>query len=291
MGTAAGAVGIQGGEASYHHIFAMNHLPQGSDIRFCRTFPELFQGVSSGRLRSGIAAEGNNRKDGIPETHQALRTGDFFIVGEGYERIDHQLMGVRGSKLGGVREVHTQDHAREQCGKFLHSDRLPAGTTQINQDDTALSAQLVAEWADPSKVAIASPAAADLYGLEILAANVQDDADNMTRFLHLEHRNGQQPAETDDKSTILVDLKDRPGALYHALAPIYEEGVNLTGLRTYYKPNTGFDYEFLMEFGAGGLDPRTERIVKALGGMGQVINIGSYKSVPIPELTNGGASS
>ena len=210
------------------------------------------------------------------------------MVGEVYLRVQHQLLGIPGTTLDNVQEIHTQDHAMEQCGTFLHGGELHKGVRRIEQDDTAESARLVAQWQDPTKAAIASSAAGELHGLEVIRSNVQDDPDNITRFLHLERLNGQRPEPTDNKSSVLVRTKHLPGALVDVLLPFKEEDINVSNLHLGYVPNSPFDMRFLLEFDAGLLDARAKRALAVAGACAlELAVLGSYRSAEIPHSSNG----
>lgn len=276
-------VGIQGARGSYHDIVARRYFGVGAKLFYAKSFHELFKSLGRGEIVSAIAAVANNRKGPISETNQALLTGKYWVVGEGYLSVKHQLLGVPGATIADIKEIHTQDHAREQCSEFLHSQILPKDILQVDQEDTARSAELVAKLADPSKAAIASKEAGDVYGLEVLKADIQDDPDNITRFLQLELHDHHLANRDDDKATILLTTGQQPGALVDALRPLKDNDIDISTLHSSYVPNSAFEMRFILEVNCGLLDDGlVSAITKMVSNGCTVVPIGSFKRAIIP---------
>lgn len=284
-------IAIQGGEGSYHQEAAENHIAAVSpyigedhDIVFVPTFPEVFDGLAAGKYNRAVVAIANNRVGFIPEPHTRLirDSGSFRIVGETYVRVDHQLLGLPGARLSDIEEVHSQAPAIAQCLEYL-SKRLPNASI-VEQSDTALSAQLVSRRGNPHSAAIASKRAGIIHGLVPIESSIQDDRDNITRFVVLA-RTGDDVPElgVPNKTTWLLDTGQQAGALVSALMPFKEARISIESLHSLFVPNSAFDMQFWMEFDAGVQDERMVGIRQSLSEIGcSVKSLGSYVSRPVP---------
>lgn len=280
-------IGIQGGKGSYHEQAAQHYGQlQGSTLVYQPTFKQVFAGLEAGDYDRALVAIANNAVGFIhePYSHLVLDGGrQFSICGETYVRVEHHLLGLPGATLTGIRQVHSQAPALGQCTAFLQ-DQLD-GREVVEESDTALSAQRIAEWADPAKAAIASKRAGELYGLQSLAANIQDDPDNITRFLLVARADESLGISQANKTTCLLDTGQQPGALVTALLPFREAGVNISSLQSLFVPNSPFHMQFFLEFDAAATDPRTQRIQDWLHGLGCTMTmLGSYASQQVPIL-------
>ncbi len=156
--------------------------------------------------------------------------GELFILGEHFLRIRHQLLGLRGATVAGLKTVYSQSPALGQCRRVLHE----LGVTGHPWTDTAGSARHIAELCDPKAGAIASSLAGELYGLDVLMADVEDEPHNMTRFLIV----GREPddAPNDDSpviTTFIFRVRNVSAALYKAMGGFATNNVNMTKLESY----------------------------------------------------------
>jgi prephenate dehydratase len=165
----------------------------------------------------------------IADIHHLLPEAGLHIVGEHFLRIRHQLLGLKGARLEGLKRVFSQGPALAQCLKIIREMKLKAE----NWHDTAGSAHHVAELKDPSVAAIASSLAGQLYGLEILKANVEDESHNMTRFLIMSHEPDDAPNAGKIITTFVFRVRNVPAALYKAMGGFATNGVNMTKLESY----------------------------------------------------------
>lgn len=177
-------IGIQGGRASYHEQAALQLHPN-SEIRYYDTFHELFAALKVGNVNSIVCAISNTHIGRITESNVELNTlhGKYRVLHEIPLSISHSLLGMPGTTLAAIQNIYSQRPALDQCRETL-STLLP-NASLIETDDTALSAKLVAESSDPTKAAIASAAAGELYGLIPLRTSVQDDPENITNFIEI----------------------------------------------------------------------------------------------------------
>ena len=221
-------VAFQGEPGAYAHLAAREVLPHAVAVP-CPTFEDAAEAVRSGETDLCIIPVENSLMGRIADIHHLLPEAGLHIVGEHFLRIRHQLLGLRGAKLAGVKRVFSQGPALAQCLKVIRTLKLEAE----NWHDTAGSAHHVAELKDPTVAAIASSLAGELYGLDVLKANVEDESHNMTRFLIMAHEPDDAPNEGKIITTFVFRVRNVPAALYKAMGGFATNGVNMTKLESY----------------------------------------------------------
>lgn len=234
-------VAIQGVRGAFHEIAARETL--GSDIIAveCLTFRELVAATESGKADAALMAIENSVAGGILPNYSLLRNSQLQIVGEVYLRIVQNLLALPGETLESITEVESHPMAIQQCTDFLGDH--PSWRV-VESDDTALSARKIAEGNLTGKAAIGSSLAAELFGLQILAPEIESNKENYTRFLILTKKNGKVHNTTSDKASICFSAKHEPGALAAILRDIAECGVNLTMLHSLPKVGAKWEYVF-----------------------------------------------
>ncbi|PID31936.1 hypothetical protein CR970_02940 [Candidatus Saccharibacteria bacterium] len=280
-------LGIQGTPGSYHEQAALGYQPTAeNEIMYLPTFRDVFAALADGRCDQALVAVANNAIGFIHEPYSYI-TKDagktVRIVGETYVRAEHHLWGVQGAVLKDITHIHSQSPALQQCSRFLHDSVQDVEI--VEEADTALSAQKVAQWQDASRAAIASQRAGELHGLHKLAAAVQDEPDNITRFVLLQRAQDATKIEhgDHDKTTCLLQTTMRPGALASALVPFREAQVSISSLQSQFIPNSPFQMQFFIEFEAGLHDSRTTRVIDWLEGLGCTLSVlGTYAAEPVP---------
>ena len=222
-------VAFQGEPGAYANLAAREALPRAMAIPK-PTFEDAIQAVRDGSADLAIIPVENSLHGRIADIHHLLPDAGLFIVGEHFHRVRHQLLGVKGAKLAGVKTVFSQAPALGQCRKLIREMKL----TSHNWHDTAGSARHVAELNDPTASAIASSLAAEIYGLEVLKADVEDESHNMTRFLIMASAPDDAPADRGPViTTFIFRVRNVPAALYKALGGFATNGVNMTKLESY----------------------------------------------------------
>jgi prephenate dehydratase len=221
-------VAFQGEPGAYAHLAAREVLPHAVAVP-CPTFEDAAEAVRSGETDLCIIPVENSLMGRIADIHHLLPEAGLHIVGEHFLRIRHQLLGLKGAKLANVKRVFSQGPALAQCLKVIRTLKLKAE----NWHDTAGSAHHVAEMQDPSVAAIASSLAGELYGLEVLKANVEDESHNMTRFLIMAHEPDDAPNQGKIITTFVFRVRNVPAALYKAMGGFATNGVNMTKLESY----------------------------------------------------------
>ena len=221
-------VAFQGEPGAYANLAAREVLPHALAVP-CPTFEDAAEAVRSGETDLCIIPVENSLMGRIADIHHLLPDAGLHIVGEHFLRIQHQLLGLKGAKVEGLKRVFSQGPALAQCLKIIRELKLKAE----NWHDTAGSAHHVAELKDPSVAAIASSLAGQLYGLEVLRANVEDESHNMTRFLIMSREPDDAPNEGKIITTFVFRVRNVPAALYKAMGGFATNGVNVTKLESY----------------------------------------------------------
>jgi prephenate dehydratase len=199
----------------------------------CASFEDVFAAIQEGRADLGMIPIDNSLAGRVADIHHFLPKSGLHIVGEYFMPIHFHLMGVPGSSLESITSVHSHVHALGQCRRIISS----LGARAVTSGDTAGSAREVAEWGDPSRASLAPPLAASVYGLDVLAENVEDEDHNTTRFVVLsrEYAEAPEPTSADDMvvTTFVFRVRNLPAALYKALGGFATNGINMTKLEAY----------------------------------------------------------
>ncbi len=222
-------VSFQGRPGAYSDLACRAALP-GRPTLPCDTFEGAIDAVRSGAADLAMLPCENSLAGRVPDIHSLLPGSGLHIVGEHYQRVEHCLLGVPGAVLGDVRRVHSHAVA---LGQVRHIVR-ELGVEAVVEADTAGSAQLVAARGDKADAAIASALAAELYGLVILRANVEDSRDNTTRF-YITSRTpaADVPEAPNTVTTFIFHVRNVPAALYKCLGGFATNSVNMTKLESY----------------------------------------------------------
>ena len=196
----------------------------------CLSFEDTFAAVHDRRAELGMIPIENSVAGRVADIHSLLPDSGLHIIGEYFHRVNHQLVAVPGTELDTVREVHSHVQALGQCKQWLRA----RGMTPVVAADTAGAAQMVAARGDPAVAAIASTLAADLYGLDILAHDIEDAEHNTTRFVIMA-REARRPAPGTGPilTSFVFEVRSVPAALYKALGGFATNGVNITKLESY----------------------------------------------------------
>jgi prephenate dehydratase len=196
----------------------------------CPTFEDAIAAVKSGDARYAMIPIENSLAGRVADIHHLLPDSGLYIVGEHFLPIRFQLMGLKGSKISRITDVYSHVHALGQCRKIIRKHGFKAHVA----GDTAGSARQVAEWGDASRAALAPRLAAEIYGLDILAEDVEDEQHNTTRFVIL----AAEPDTTEPNgwsmvTTFIFNVRNVPAALYKAMGGFATNGINMTKLESY----------------------------------------------------------
>jgi prephenate dehydratase len=225
----AKTVAFQGEPGAYANLAARESLPHAMAIPR-PTFEDAIDAVRDGSTDLAIIPVENSLHGRIADIHHLLPEAGLYIVGEHFHRVRHQLLGLKGVALEGVKTVFSQAPALGQCRKIIRDMKLKVQ----NWHDTAGSARHVAELKDASVAAIASSLAGEIYGLEVLKADVEDESHNMTRFLIMAREPDDAVADNGPVvTTFIFRVRNVPAALYKAMGGFATNGVNMTKLESY----------------------------------------------------------
>src|SRR6187549_1010316 len=233
-------IAFQGEPGANSHIAIVEAYPDAEPLP-CATFEDALAAISSGEADLGMIPIENSVAGRVADIHHLLPASGLFIVGEWFLPIRHQLMAVRGAKLDDIKTVESHVHALGQCRKIIRK----LGIKPIVAADTAGSAREIAERGDKTCAAIATKLAAEIYGLDILAENVEDEAHNTTRFIVLSREKKWAPRDKGKVVTTFVfRVKNVPAALYKAMGGFATNGINMTKLESYMIEGNFFATQF-----------------------------------------------
>lgn len=283
-------IAIQGYKGSFHDL-AVEKLygKKAKETVYCKTIIDVFESLESGRSDFALVAIGNNRYgdinhvyDILVNNHISANNERYYIVAETYINVSHNLLGIKGTKIPDIRTIYSQAPAIVQCFGFIHA-RL-RNAIAVEQDDTALSAKLVSELKSDTAAAIGSREAAKIFDLEVLAENIQDDVNNISRFIliSLDKPTNYKGAT---KTSILLSTSHKNGDLTKALNLIAEQDINLSYLQSIPIPNRPFEYRFYLDIDAGLEDEKLQKILEGFRKFSYSNEVlGSYKRAPVPKL-------
>ena len=225
-----GRIAFQGELGANSHEACVAAFPDMTPVAH-PTFEEAFEAIKSGDCQLGMIPVENSIAGRVADVHHLLPNSGLKIIGERFKPIHFQLMVNRGVKLEDVKTVASMPIALAQCRKTIR--RLKLKTEQVG--DTALSAKLLSEHPDSTKAAIAPALAAELYGLEILARDIEDTHNNTTRFLVMtaDKAPAPPPFTSPCVTSFVFRVRNLPAALYKAMGGFATNGVNMTKLESY----------------------------------------------------------
>jgi prephenate dehydratase len=251
---------FQGTYGAYSHLAALSIEPDAKIIP-CKTFDECFLKASKNTDAKIIIPE-SNRITGNIGIEYLIFKYRLNIYSEYFQKIEHNLLSLKGVKISEIKDVYSHGQALSQCSKFIKSHKF----TEHVRADTAGSAEMVSTSQDRTKAAIASSLSAKTYNLEILKKNIENDNGNLTRFLVM-GKNVSQPEYGKKKyiTSFLFKLKSKPAALYQSLGGFAINGVNLTKLQSYPEKNSFDSFFFLCDLDGHIEDIKVQKSLEELG--------------------------
>lgn len=267
-------VAFQGERGAYSEAAAVAFFGTGKvEPVPCTSFDDIFRGVQSYRWERGIVPIENSLAGSIHRNYDLLLRHDLQIVGEQYLRIMHNLLALPGTGLEDIRRVYSHPQALAQCEDWL-DEHLP-GIERVATYDTAGSAKQLQESGEQGAAAIASTQAASVYDLSTLAAGIEDDAENYTRFLIL----GREAVVPNDvaKTSIVFALKDAPGVLFKALSVFALRDIDLTKIESRPLKGKPWQYFFYLDFAGNMTEERCQNALRHLQEIASFLRVlGSY---------------
>ncbi len=233
-------VACQGVEGAYAQI-ACEKMFKSPFIMYFKNFEGVFNAIEQGLCQYGILPIENSTAGSVKKVYDLMIHHNFSIVRTFRLKIDHNLLVNPSTELSQIREIYSHEQAINQCSRFL--DKL-SGVRIIPVENTAVAAELVAKSGRNDVAAISSRACEELYGLQCIASSIQDDGNNRTRFICISKNLEIYPGA--DKTSIMLILPHKPGALYKLLAKMYVLGINVIKLES--RPLPDRDFEFMFYF-------------------------------------------
>ncbi len=276
----SGPVAFQGWPGAYSDMACRAAFPDRATLP-CADFEATIEAVISGRAAYAMLPCENSLVGRVPDIHALLPGSGLYIVGEHFQRIEHCLLGVPGASLADVRRIHSHPVALGQVRALVRD----LGVQAVVQADTAGAAEMVAAWGRREDAAVASALAAEIHGLSVLRANVEDAAHNTTRF----YITAAAPAPFDAgdarlMTTFLFAVRNVPAALYKALGGFATNGVNMTKLESYMVGGAFTATEFMCDVDGHPEQPALRLALEELGFFSRKIRIlGVYPKARVRE--------
>ena len=255
-----GKIYFQGTFGAYSHLAALSINPE-AEIIPCKTFDECFAKATKD-LDSKIIIPESNRITGNIGIEYLIFQYRLNIYSEYFQKIEHNLLAIPGTKMSEIKNVYSHAQALSQCSNFIKSHNLIEHVSA----DTAGSAEMISNNKDKKNAAIASTLSAKTYGLEIIKKNIENEKGNLTRFLIM-GKSILQPEFGTKKyiTSFLFKLKSKPAALYQSLGGFAINGVNLTKLQSYPEKNSFDSYFFLCDLDGHIEDKKVQKSLEELG--------------------------
>ncbi len=264
-------VAFQGEKGAYSEMAVYTFFGKSADVKPCRELRDVFESVTKQETEHGVVPVENSLEGSINQTYDLFLTYDLKVCGEVIVRVSHCLLANPGTIIKQIKTVYSHPQALAQCRNFLEK----SGWELIPTYDTAGSAKMLKEENLKDAAAIASERAAELYGLKILAREIEDTPNNYTRFFVLSKQDS--PVTGKDKTSIIFAAAHKPGSLYQALGEFAKRGISLTKIETRPTKQTPWEYNFYLDFEGHRSEPRCVEALEALRKYSAFVKIfGSY---------------
>jgi len=264
-------VAYLGPEGTFSHAAALKHFGLSAHTRSMAAIDEIFREVVAGAVSYGVVPVENSTEGAINHTLDSFLEHDIVICGEVELRIHHHLLVGENTKTDHITRIYSHAQSLAQCRKWL--DAYYPNVERVAVASNAEAAKRVkGEW---NSAAIAGDMAASLYGLIIHAEKIEDRPDNSTRFLII--GNKDVPASGDDKTSIIVSVSNKPGALHELLIPFHDNGVDLTRIETRPSRSGKWSYVFFIDFLGHRSDPLVKDVLEKIVSQSTGVKVlGSY---------------
>lgn len=268
-------IGYLGPEATYTHQAAIRNFGVSLEYRAIKTIPDVFSEVESGTADYGVVPIENSTEGAVFHSMDMLVESDLHICSQVYLPIEHCL--ISQSPIDQIKEVRSKDQALGQCRDWLRKNLPEARLT-----DVVSTADAVCTAKETIGVAaVASELSAHRYGVAIQARGIQDRDDNVTRFLVIGKTRAKPLGEGRDKTSLVISLKDEPGALEKTLRPFGSRGINLSKIESRPSRKKAWDYLFFIDFIGHYEDELVQSALAELEGHCSFVKwLGSYPNVP-----------
>jgi prephenate dehydratase len=249
----------QGEPGANSHIACLDVFPDCIPMP-CATFEDALTAVTDGSAGLAMIPIENSLAGRVADIHHLLPTTSLHIVGEYFLPIRFQLLAAECGSLETIKSVYSHVHALGQCRKIIRHYKLSAHVA----GDTAGAAREISEWKDPTKAALATSLAAEIYGLKVLATDAEDEAHNATRFVILSKEAQWSPIALSTITSFIFRVRNVPAALYKALGGFATNGVNMTKLESYMIEGEFIATQFLADVDGHPEQPPLARALEEL---------------------------
>lgn len=270
-------IAYQGVPGAYSHIACQNVYP-GQEYIPHLSFADAMNAVQSGDVDFAMIPVENSNAGRVSDVHFLLPETGLHIVGEYFLRIEHMLLGLKGTRLEDIKTASSHPQALAQCSVFLRLHHIQP----VQRIDTALSCQDIINAQDKSKAAIASQLAGEIYNLDVIQANIENASNNTTRFLIMS-RNKTVPENDGCKfiTSFIFKAKNIPAALYKALGGFATNGINITKLESYLLEGKFVSAQFYVEIEAHPDEQAFKNAFEELRFFSEEVHfLGSYQAHP-----------
>ncbi len=266
------SVACQGVEGAYSQL-ACEKMFKNPQIQYFRNFDGVFSAIEAGFCRYGILPIENSTAGSVKRVYDLMVEHNFSIVRATRLKVDHCLLAKRDHSE--IREIFSHEQAIAQCASFIKS----LGNVKVTVcENTAIAAQTVAQSERTDIAALSSKSCAELYGLKIIKSGVQDGGNNHTRFLCISKDTEIYPGA--DKTSVMMVLSHKPGALYKVLARLYALGINLLKLESRPLPERDFEFMFYLDLETSVYSEEFVQLMCEIGGICEEFKyLGSYSEV------------
>ena len=268
-------VAFQGEKGAYSHLACLEVFPN-AEVKECSTFEETFELARDNSEYKIVIPIENSLAGRVADIHYLIPKYKLQIHSEHFQKVTHNLLGIKGSRIEDIKTVRSHSQAIGQCSKMISENKLKP----IISADTAGSAKFISEKKDKTESAIASELAAKIYGLEIIKSKVEDESGNVTRFFIM-GKDTKHPEHKDKKyiTSCIFKLKSIPAALYKALGGFATNGVNLCKLESFSVKNTFDQVNFYIDIEGHIEDASLQKALEELGFHTQKLDVlGVYEA-------------
>ncbi len=268
------AVACQGVEGAYSQQ-ACTKLFKLPNIFYFSSFDAVFSAIDKGLCRYGIVPLENSTAGSVNKVYDLMRSHKFYIVKSVRLKVDHSLLAKSGTKLADIKEIYSHEQAINQCADFLQS---LGDIKVIPCENTAIAAKRVAQSDRSDIAALSSLSCMKLYGLDCVREAVQDQGNNYTRFICISKQPEIYPGA--DRTSLMMILPHKAGALYKVLARFYALGINLNKLESRPMPERNFEFMFYFDLDTSVYSPQFLQLMSELHTIGEeYAYLGSYSEV------------
>ena len=263
-------VAYLGPRATFTHLACIQKFGNSAQYLSVNSITDVFNEVERGRANFGVVPIENSTEGVVNHTLDMFVDSNLLIYGEVQQEISHHLLSKTGS-LEGIKKIYSHPHAIAQCRNWLETNFPQMPISEV--PSTARAAELCAD--DPSAAAIASELAGQLYGLKVIRSRIEDNINNFTRFLVLSQKAPERTGK--DKTSVMLSVKDKVGALYDLLRPFASHGINMTKIESRPSRRKAWEYIFFVDVEGHLEEDRVKKALEEIKGRCLFLKIlGSY---------------